>query len=268
MAEQLGFAEALVDRRLGSNAKLARIDQLIEWTPLGALVAPVRSGETGRPPYDALAMMKALYLQALYDLSDPGLEEALLDRLSFRRFCGFGLDTATPDETTICRFRASCAKAGVLEACFAEVNRQLEARANKHHPGVAVLDAAPERADRAAAGAGRSCVQRHEAALRQGTRPMSQSRTQRRRLLRLPHRLQSAPRQLACHLTAASRPEPRTPPANPAPSSPLAAPNSLFLPPTTNFPRGIPWGGEEHHRVRRATTANRLSLIRSCSSHQ
>lgn len=61
MAEQLGFAEALVDRRLGSNAKLARIDQLIEWARLGALVAPLRSGETGRPPYDALAMMKALY---------------------------------------------------------------------------------------------------------------------------------------------------------------------------------------------------------------
>ena len=58
-------------------------------------------------------MLKALYLQALYDLSDPGLEEALLDRLSFRRFCGFALDERTPDETTICRFRAAVA-AGVL----------------------------------------------------------------------------------------------------------------------------------------------------------
>ncbi len=41
-------------------------------------------------------MVKALYLQALYDLSDPGLEEALLDRLSFRRFCGLALDAGTP----------------------------------------------------------------------------------------------------------------------------------------------------------------------------
>jgi IS5 family transposase len=73
-------------------------------------------------------MLKALYLQALYDLSDPGLEEALLDRLSFRRFCGFGLDAATPDETTLCRFRLAAARAGVLSACFAEVGRQLEAR--------------------------------------------------------------------------------------------------------------------------------------------
>jgi transposase, IS5 family len=127
MGKQLGFADALVDPRLGSNAKLARIDELIDWSRLAAIVTPVRSGETGRPPYEPLAMLKALYLQALYDLSDPGLEEALLDRLSFRRFCGFGLAAATPDETTICRFRAAVTAAGALQACFAEVNRQLDA---------------------------------------------------------------------------------------------------------------------------------------------
>ena len=31
-------------------------------------------------------MLKALYLQAMYDLSDPGLDAALADRVSFRRF--------------------------------------------------------------------------------------------------------------------------------------------------------------------------------------
>jgi IS5 family transposase len=128
MSEQLGFAAMFLDQRLGSNAKLEQIDSLIDWTRLAAIVTPVRSGETGRPPYAALSMLKALYLQALYDLSDPALEEALLDRLSFRRFCGFGLDAGTPDETTICRFRAALAGAGLLEACFQEVNRQLEAR--------------------------------------------------------------------------------------------------------------------------------------------
>ena len=126
MSGQLSFADAVVDPRLGSNAKLERIDALIDWSALAPVVGLVRTGETGRPPYDPLAMLKALYLQALYDLSDPGLEEALLDRLSFRRFCGFGLDGRTPDETTICRFRAAASAAGVLEAGFAEVNRQLE----------------------------------------------------------------------------------------------------------------------------------------------
>lgn len=128
MSNQLGFADAFVDPRLGSNEKLARIDGLIDWSALVPLLADLREAATGRPPYDALSMLKALYLQALYDLSDPGLEEALLDRLSFRRFCGFRLDERTPDETTICRFRAATAATGTLEACFAEVNRQLEAK--------------------------------------------------------------------------------------------------------------------------------------------
>ncbi len=128
MSRQLSLADALVDARLGSNEKLERIDALIDWARLEALLSGLRTGETGRPPYPPLAMLKALYLQALYDLSDPGLEAALLDRLSFRRFCGFSLDEATPDETTICRFRLAAAKAGVLERCLAEVNRQLDAK--------------------------------------------------------------------------------------------------------------------------------------------
>lgn len=128
MSRQLSLADALVDARIGSNEKLSRIDALIDWSRLAGLLVGLRSGETGRPPYPSLVMLKALYLQALYDLSDPGLEEALLDRLSFRRFCGFALDEATPDETTICRFRLVAAQAGVLDACFGEVNRQLDAR--------------------------------------------------------------------------------------------------------------------------------------------
>ena len=128
MSDQLSLAEAFLDPRLGANAKLVKIDALIEWDRLAPLAGKLRQGQTGRPPYDALSMLKALYLQALYDLSDPGLEEVLLDRLSFRRFCGFALDGGTPDETTLCRFRLAAAQAGVLEACFAEIGAQLSAR--------------------------------------------------------------------------------------------------------------------------------------------
>lgn len=128
MSDQLSLAEAFLDPRLGVNAKLAKIDELIAWEQLVPLLGKLRQAQTGRPPYGALAMLKALYLQALYDLSDPGLEEALLDRLSFRRFCGFALDGGTPDETTLCRFRLAAAQAGVLEACFAEIGAQLSAK--------------------------------------------------------------------------------------------------------------------------------------------
>ncbi len=125
---QIGFVETMVDPRLGRNARLDRIEAQIDWRALRPALAGLRSGEVGRPPFDALAMVKALYLQRLYDLSDAGLEEALLDRVSFRRFCGFGLEARTPDETTFVRLRQDAAKAGTLERCFEAINAQLEAR--------------------------------------------------------------------------------------------------------------------------------------------
>jgi IS5 family transposase len=126
--QQMSLAEALLDPRLGLRGKLKALYEIIDWAPLGALARQVRPGQVGRPPYDGLAMLKALYLASLYDLSDPQLEEALLDRVSFRLFCGFSLEEVTPDETTLCRFRNDCAAAGVLMAAFEEVNRQLDGK--------------------------------------------------------------------------------------------------------------------------------------------
>src|SRR5439155_10069566 len=76
MSKQIGFASAFADARLGSNKKLEEIDRQIDWSVLEPLAQRVRPGTAGRPPYEALAMLKALYLQRLYDLSDPGLEDA------------------------------------------------------------------------------------------------------------------------------------------------------------------------------------------------
>lgn len=122
-----GFADAFADPRLGENQTLERIGSLVDWSRLEDLAREVRPGVVGRAPYDPLAMLKALYLQAMYDLSDPGLEAALLDRVSFRRFCGWSLSDRTPDETTLCRFRQEASQSGVLERGFLAVNAQLEA---------------------------------------------------------------------------------------------------------------------------------------------
>jgi transposase, IS5 family len=123
---QESFIDALLPAGFGRNERLERIAGVIDWAPIGRLVATVRPGETGRPPYEALSMFKALLLAQWYGLSDPGLEEALLDRVSFRRFCGLALDATTPDETTLCRFRNSLKQAGLGERLFREVLGQLE----------------------------------------------------------------------------------------------------------------------------------------------
>jgi IS5 family transposase len=125
--DQRGFAESFLPAGFGRNARLERIAGLLDWGRIEVLVEQVRAGGTGRPPYRALAMFRALLLQQWYGLSDPGLEEALSDRVSFRRFCGLSLEEATPDETTLCRFRLALSRKGLGEALFAEVSRQLDA---------------------------------------------------------------------------------------------------------------------------------------------
>jgi IS5 family transposase len=73
-------------------------------------------------------MFKIVLLQQWHTLSDPAAEEAVRDRLSFRRFCGLPLDVETPDHASIWRFRQTIDKLGLSVALLAEVNRQLDAR--------------------------------------------------------------------------------------------------------------------------------------------
>ena len=104
------LAEVLLPGNLGQNQRLERIEQAVDWVPLGRLVARVYSAREGRPSYPPLLMVKVLLQQQWYNLSDPQMEEALGDRISFRRFVGLGLQDDTPDHSTISRFshRVGC----------------------------------------------------------------------------------------------------------------------------------------------------------------
>lgn len=124
---QLSLADGLVHGKAGQNERLSRIETLIDWPAVSGLLAPLRS-ERGAPGYPALTLLRALLLQQWYGLSDPGLEEALSDRLSFRRFVGLGLDEAVPDHSTLWRFREALTCKGLAERVFEEINRQLAAK--------------------------------------------------------------------------------------------------------------------------------------------
>jgi transposase, IS5 family len=94
----------------------------------GVLLAQIHGGEKGAPGYPAVTMFKIVVLQQWCNLTDPAAEEAVRDRLSFRRFCGLPLDRETPDHCSIWRFRQTIATLGLSEALLAEANRQLDAR--------------------------------------------------------------------------------------------------------------------------------------------
>jgi Transposase and inactivated derivatives, IS5 family len=118
----MSFAEMLVTQRRESS--LDKIEKLVRWERLRYRLKKILDrSEEGRPAYDDLVMFRVMILQKLYDLSDPQMEEMLYDRLSFRRFCGLGLEDKIPDETTILRFRALLQ--GHSEKLLALVNQDL-----------------------------------------------------------------------------------------------------------------------------------------------
>lgn len=130
MAERDVGQLSLVDRLVGdaapSNAFLQRVSELVDWQAVGEVLSPLRPGIMGAPAYPVMVLFRALLLQQWYALSDPALEEALGDRLSFRRFCGVPLDQPMPDHSTLWRFRERLSKSGLAAKAFVCVTAQIE----------------------------------------------------------------------------------------------------------------------------------------------
>lgn len=124
---QLSLVEALLGGKVaGGPSPLDRLTGLVKWYRFEKLLAPLRDDGPGRPAWPPLVLFKALLLQSLYGLSDRELEEALCDRLSFRRFVGLSLEESVPDHTVLSRFRNLLIEAELLEKLFCELDRQLE----------------------------------------------------------------------------------------------------------------------------------------------
>jgi len=107
---------------------LDEVAVLVDWVELDPLLAGISSsakGELGWPP---LALFRALLLASWHDLSDVRLAEALDDRASFRRFCGFSTHEPTPERTSFVRFRGELVRRELDRALFAAVTRQLDRR--------------------------------------------------------------------------------------------------------------------------------------------
>jgi transposase, IS5 family len=93
----------------------AHCQRLIPFDKLAASVANVfveDRPQGGAPHWPVAMMLKILFVQKCYGLSDPQTEEALLDRISFRRFVGLSFDDKTPDQSTLWLFRERLDKAG------------------------------------------------------------------------------------------------------------------------------------------------------------
>ena len=122
--EQLALSGA--EPRGGSA--LDEVAALVDWAELDHLLAGISASAKGEPGWPPLALFRALLLATWHDLSDVRLAEALDDRASFRRFCGFAAHEPTPERTAFVRFRAELVRRGLDRALFETVTRQLDQR--------------------------------------------------------------------------------------------------------------------------------------------
>jgi IS5 family transposase len=90
------------------------------------LVKDTDRSKGGRPPYDVVLMFKILILQRYYNVSDDAMEYAILDRLSFMRFLGLGINNPVPDSKTIWLFRDTLTKLNLIEELFVTLDKQLD----------------------------------------------------------------------------------------------------------------------------------------------
>lgn len=111
-----------------SGGALERLDALLDWSPIAERLGRLHASAKGEAAWPPLAMFKALLLSVWYDLSDVKLAEALDDRASFRRFCGFSSNEPTPKRTAFVRFRRALVMAELDRILFETITAQLKAR--------------------------------------------------------------------------------------------------------------------------------------------
>jgi IS5 family transposase len=117
--------------------QLVDVGNRINWEafrPKLELLFDNKSDRGGRPNIDVIVMLKSLYIQHLYNLSDEQLERELADRISFRVF--LGTTEVIPDSTTIWKFKERLANNGNDVEIWNDLQRQLDAKNLKVKKGI------------------------------------------------------------------------------------------------------------------------------------
>ena len=145
--KQLGFGDyeqSTAKKRTRRERFLAEMEAVVPWKLLIDLIEPYYHkpcSKGGRPPYPLETMLRVHLLQQWYDLSDPAMEDALIEVATMRRFAGIALITdRIPDETTILAFRHLLEEKDLGAQIFETVKAHLKANGMAMKQGT-IIDA-------------------------------------------------------------------------------------------------------------------------------
>src|SRR3990167_6189143 len=105
------------------RSRLEDMNKLIDWDKFIELF-PEKESLRGRPNYEKILMLKLMFLQGWYGLSDEELEFQVNHRLSFQQFLGF--PNFIPDYSTVWRFREELAEGNITDKIWDELQRQIK----------------------------------------------------------------------------------------------------------------------------------------------
>jgi IS5 family transposase len=111
-----------------AGTALDQLAALIDWADIDRHLVGISAAPKGARGWPPLALFRAMLLAVWHDLSDVKLAEALADRASFRRFCGFAAAEPTPERTAFVRFRAELTRRALDRVLFPAITQQLVAK--------------------------------------------------------------------------------------------------------------------------------------------
>lgn len=115
------------------RSRLEDIKNIVDWGSFLALF-PDKVNNLGRPAYEKILMVKILFLQSCYGMSDEEVEYQLYNRLDFQQFLDF--PESIPDFSTIWRFREELTEGNIIDRIWDELHRQIREKGIEIRKGV------------------------------------------------------------------------------------------------------------------------------------
>ena len=113
------------------------MENIIPWQEWLDLITPLYpSGRRGRPPRGIATILRMYLAQARFNLSDEGIEDAIYDSYSIRKFVGIDfVSEQAPDATTLLHFRHLLEESHLGKALFEAIKRLMDETGHIMHGG-------------------------------------------------------------------------------------------------------------------------------------